>query len=313
MVQAPITAIVTAYRRIAQTLVTLQKLVECSPAPAEILVHVDGNQTECAAAIRGAFPNVRVLLASDNLGPGGGRNKLIRSASCDIVASFDDDSYPLDEDYFGQAFDALEAFPDASVLSAAIYHRAQTIAPPSLEAQWVAHFGGGGCIYRREAFLATRGYLPLAVAYQIEEVDVALQLHASGHRILHTPWLRVFHDNDFAEHSEPHLVAGTLANMGLLVYLRYPPVLWPYGMLQVLNLVRYNIRHRRLAGLISGIARIPRHAWTHRRHRHTLPREVLRSFWALRRNPVPAGRIRLDDRGGVRTPEMSRSPGAGIS
>lgn len=291
LVQSPISAIVTAFKRVSQTLITLQRLFECDPPPAEILTHVDGNETECAEAIRRAFPAVKVVISTENLGPGGGRNKLIRAASQEVVASFDDDSYPLDKDYFARCVAAFQTFPDASVLSASIFHRNQTIEAPNPNARWVGDFVGCGCVYRRDAFLATQGYLPLVVAYQMEEVDVALQLHGLTKKILHAPWLRVFHNTDFSEHSEPRLVAGTLSNLALLIYLRYPMSLWPRGMLQVLNLLQYNLRQGRLQGVISGMVSIPRHAWTHRKHRRPLPRSVLQSFWALRRNPVPAGTV----------------------
>src|ERR1035441_7070867 len=102
MAQTSITAIVTAYQRIDQTLVTVRKLKECVPPPAAIIVHVDGNQTDCAAAIRTAYPGVQVILSESNLGPGGARNILIGASAQSIVASFDDDSYPLDVDYFAR-------------------------------------------------------------------------------------------------------------------------------------------------------------------------------------------------------------------
>src|SRR5262249_35452123 len=80
MSQAQITAIVTAYQRIDQTLGTLKKLRACRPAPEEILVHVDGNQTQCEAAIRRAFPEIKLLRSEKSVGPGGGRNKLVAQA-----------------------------------------------------------------------------------------------------------------------------------------------------------------------------------------------------------------------------------------
>ena len=39
---AEITAIVTAYQRVEQTLTTLTRLKTCCPSPTEICVHVDG-------------------------------------------------------------------------------------------------------------------------------------------------------------------------------------------------------------------------------------------------------------------------------
>ena len=75
-----ISAIVTAYDRIDQTLATLRVIQGCVPAPNEILVHVDGNQVECEKAISEAFEGVRILRTQEQIGPGGGRNKLVEAA-----------------------------------------------------------------------------------------------------------------------------------------------------------------------------------------------------------------------------------------
>src|SRR5438128_390266 len=116
---ARITAIVTAYQRIAQTLATLEKIRACHPAPDEILVHVDGNQAQCKEAISKAFPDVHVLYSETRVGPGGARNKLIVAAKTQWVASFDDDSFPIDMDYFDRVQFLFEKFPAVSILCAA--------------------------------------------------------------------------------------------------------------------------------------------------------------------------------------------------
>src|SRR4029079_19707088 len=97
-----IAAIVTAYERIEQTLATLRVIQNCVPAPDEILVHVDANQAGCKNAIRDAFPSGRILRSDEQVGPGGGRNKLVAAAQCEFIASFDDASYPIDSDYFAR-------------------------------------------------------------------------------------------------------------------------------------------------------------------------------------------------------------------
>src|SRR5829696_5478485 len=105
-----ISAIVTAYERIEQTLATLRVIQSCVPAPDELLVHVDANQMTCENAIREAFPSVRVLRSKEQVGPGGGRNRLVEAAQSEFVASFDDDSYPIDSDYFARALRIFEKF-----------------------------------------------------------------------------------------------------------------------------------------------------------------------------------------------------------
>src|SRR6185369_4964106 len=173
-------------------------------------------------AIRAAFPDVRVLLSEERLGPGGGRNKLMVAATCELVASFDDDSYPIDADYFARALELFDRHPNASLICAALFHRGETIALDARDAQWTADFSGGACVYRRSVFLDAGGYVPLRVAYGMEEVDLALRLHSRGARILTTSWLRVFHDTDLQRHDDAQVTAGSIANVALLTYLRYP-------------------------------------------------------------------------------------------
>jgi GT2 family glycosyltransferase len=282
-----IAAIVTAYERTEQTLATLRVIYNCEPRPAEVLVHVDGNQVCCAEAIRAAFPEVRVLVSGKRIGPGGGRNKLMAAATSELVASFDDDSYPIDSDYFARAVQLFDKHANASVICAALYHRGETIALDARYAQWTADFSGGACVYRRSVFLDARGYVPLPVAYGMEEVDLALRLHARGARILTSSWLRVFHDTDLQRHGDAHVTAGSIANLALLAYLRYPVSLWVVGVGQCVKRVVWLLRHRRVRGICTGVAMIPSHLRANRQHRRPLRYGAVRSYLALRRAPVP--------------------------
>jgi GT2 family glycosyltransferase len=282
-----IAVIVTAYERIEQTLSTLRVIKNCQPPPAEILVHVDGNRVQCAAAIRTAFPDVRVLLSRERVGPGGGRNKLMAAVESDLVASFDDDSYPIDSDYFECALQLLNEQPDAAVICAALYHRGETISLGARSAQWTADFSGGACIYRRDVFLDAGGYVPLPVAYGMEEVDLALRLHSRGARILTSSRLRVFHDTDLRRHSDALITAGSIANLALLAYLRYPVSLWIVGVGQCARRIFWLLRHRRVRGICKGVAVIPMHLCANRRYRMPLKHEAVVSYLALRRAPVP--------------------------
>ena len=288
--QTPITAIVTAYRRTPETFATLERLKTRVPPPDEILVHVDAGGEECLAAVARAYPEIRLLSSETLVGPGGARNKLIAAAKHETVASFDDDSYPIDLDYFARLQELFAAYPEASVITSEVFTRGQKVGASANQNCWVADFIGCGCAYRRSRFLETRGYVPLAAAYGMEEVDVALQLHALGHRVLKASCVRVFHDTDYGAHHSPRLVSGTIANAALLVYLRYPLSAWPRGMLQVGNAVFYAVRHRRWRGVSNGLLRIPAHLLTHRHYRRVVPGKALRSYLALRLKPSPIRR-----------------------
>lgn len=278
-----ISAIITAYDRIEQTLATLKVIQNCAPPPDEILLHVDGNRVACANAIREAFPAVRVLLSHEQIGPGGGRNKLLAEATHGLVASFDDDSYPIDSDFFARVRELFAKHKDASVICAALFHRGETIALDERKAEWTADFCGGACIFRRRAFLEAGGYVPLPVAYGMEEVDLALRLHSGGGKILTSSWLRVFHDTDLQRHGDPGVTAGSIANLALLAYLRYPVSLWSIGVWQCANRVLWLLRHGRHRGIWRGLTMIPAHLIAHRRHRRRLSIRAVRSYLALRR------------------------------
>ena len=281
-----ISAIITAYDRIEQTLATLRVIQNCVPPPDEILVHVDANQVACENAVRDAFPSVRILRSDEQVGPGGGRNKLVGAAQCEFVASFDDDSYPIDSDYFDRAVKLFQQFPDASVICAAVCHLGESIALDTRSAQWTADFLGAACIYRRQAFIDAGGYVPLPVAYGMEEVDLALRLHSRGGKILTTPWLRVFHNNDLRHHAAPEVTAGSIANLALLAYLRYPVSLWAIGAGQCANRLLWLLRHGRYRGIFKGVTMIPAHLRAHHRYRLPLSKRAVRSYLALRRAPV---------------------------
>jgi len=285
-VKLRISAIVTAYERIAQTLATLRVIQGCTPPPDEILVHVDANQRECEQAIRVAFPSVRVLLSEERVGPGGGRNKLVDAAQFEFVASFDDDSYPIDADYFARAGKLFKQFPDAAVICAALYHAGESIGLDERSAHWTADFSGGACIYRRQAFLDAGGYVPLPVAYGMEEVDLALRLHDRGEKILTTRWLRVFHNTDLRHHADPRITASSIANLALLAYLRYPVTLWTVGLGQCANRLLWLLRHGRRRGIVRGVTMIPAHLWSNHRYRLPVSKGALRSYLALRRAPI---------------------------
>lgn len=283
---AGISAIVTACDRVDQTLATLHVIQSCVPAPDEVLVHVDANQVECERAVRETFPNVRVLRSTDQVGPGGGRNKLMNAAQSDCVASFDDDSYPIDSDYFARALKLFEKFPDASVICAALYHTGESIGLDEQRAQWTADFLGGACVYRRGAFLEAGGYVPLPVAYGMEEVDLALRIHSRGGKILTSHWLRVFHNSDLRHHADPRVTAGSIANLALLAYLRYPVSLWGIGVGQCANRLLWLLRHGRRRGILKGLTMIPAHLRANRQHRLPVSKKAVRSYLALRRAPV---------------------------
>ncbi len=285
-ITCPVTAGIPTYQRPDELLETLDKILNCNPRPNEIIIHIDGNDVVTEKALKNRFSDIKIIKSHPNIGPGGGRNKIIAQAQNSIVASFDDDSYPIDKDYFNRLQILFDKLPNAAVIGAKIYHIDEKIETDSSSAEWIANFTGCGCAYRRDIFKLTNGYVCLPLAYGMEEVDVALRLHAMGWGVLSSPWLRVFHNTRLEHHSNPKITAASIANLGLLAYLRYPISFWWFGIGQCFNRIFWLIQHGRIAGIISGIFAIPSLIWRNRKQRQVIPAQELKSYLHLRGNPV---------------------------
>lgn len=281
----PVTAIVPAHRRLAATSKTLRRIEACRPQPDEILIHVDGGQTACADALRVEFPHLKIMASDVALGPGGSRNKLVAAARNELIASFDDDSYPVDLDFFGRVLAVAQIFPDAPVIAASIYHRGEDRPVDSREIAPIDTYVACGAIIKKSDFVAAGGLVPVIIPYAMEEDDLALRLLDGGKNLLFCKWLRVFHDTDLTHHQSPHVTAGIITNLALRAWLRYPIRYWPYGALQIGNRVVWSLRAGRRAGVLQGLLGIPRYLVSYSHYRNTVSAEALRR-WRMMRVPV---------------------------
>jgi hypothetical protein len=229
----------------------------------------------------------------------------LRSAKEELVASFDDDSRPVNSDYFQRAMTAAQTFPEAAVLTATLLDGSEDDPSASGQPAHVATFAGGACVYRKSKFLQTTGYVPLPLAYGMEEVDLSLRLHATGGHVVHVPDLRVVHEaplknvrrivfrglwprlvtaQDPGHRDTREIAAGTVANLALLPFLRYPVLLWPYGAAQCLHKVLELMCNGRTREALAGLWKIPGHLWRHRHERAPLTIAQVRSYLRLRRH-----------------------------
>lgn len=250
--------VIPTWRRPEQLGQVLELLLNCTPPPDEILVHVDAGDTETVPMLEARFKHqVTWHRSLVRQGPGGGRNLLIQQARFPLVASFDDDSWPLDQDFFQTAAELMRRHPKAAVLSGQVTMRGQVAAEITDAIAEVSCYESGACVIRREAFLQTGMYLPLRYAYGMEEADVALQLLDAGWAILKTHKLRVYHDSDLNHHAGPAINAAHITNTALLTFLRYPISSWPLGAAQVANRIRFALRVGRRRGVLAGVLGIP--------------------------------------------------------
>lgn len=263
---------------------TLDRILACRPPPDEVLVHVDAGDEHTTRWLEERFPGVKAHQSAEAVGPGGGRTALLALARNDLVATFDDDSWPIDASYFGALLDAAAAHGDAAVIAARIREGGSELGPPIDRPTDVFTFVNCGCAFRRSALSRTGGFVPLPLAYGMDESDLALRLHAAGYRMIADPALRVCHDTELAHHARPEITAASIRNLALLAFLRYPVSLWWLGCAQVANRLLWLVRNGRRSGVTTGLLTIPGHLWHHRRLRAPVPARAVRSWWRGRRN-----------------------------
>ena len=273
--QVPVSAIMTAWRRPKDLLDSLSVIFQTDPLPAEVLVHLDAGSSITPSMVTEAFPGVKVLTSDIPVGPGGGRTKLIKAATNELVASFDDDSFPDHLDFFAEVNQAAARHPNVAVFAATILENKQLAVDGRPAEEQTFDFVGCGCVYRRSIFLKTSGYVPLPIAYGMEEVDLALRFHAEGVLLLWVPSLRVRHWVNLARYERPDVTAASIANIGLLAFLRYPWTLWPLGLFQCIRRAVWLSGQGRISGILQGFMSIPVHVWQHRNSRETL------GFWQV--------------------------------
>jgi GT2 family glycosyltransferase len=254
MTEIPISVAVPACSRPEKLRATLDHLMACVPPPAEILVHLDGNNAGLRVMIEVEFPEVRLFHSSNLLGPGGARNRLMREARHDWVAHFDDDSYPVDKDYFAVVWKLITDFPETAVFAATI----QPMEQSDPQGLWLdSQYVGCGHVMSRGWFLRTKGYLPLPVAYNLEEVDVSMQLHNLGGCCLHAGSLRVFHDHPVPQREGEDTQVAMMVNTVVFPLLRYPLLLLPQACVSILRRVLRLALHHEWRVLRRSIVCLP--------------------------------------------------------
>ncbi len=280
-----VTAIVPACRRLEPLLTTLRRIQDCDPVPNEIVVHVDGDDEKIVAAVRGFNAGIRILTSGALLGPGGSRNRLVEAAKHELVANFDDDSFPEQPDYFARVQMLAERFPEAAMFSAASHAKEWE----SLQFQQIALPSGCGSVFRKSWFQRIRGFVPLPIAYNMEEVDIGLQLHAVNGMIVHDPLLRVVHDRVPDTEINADMNAQILANTALFPFLRFPIWFWPLGVWSVCRRLQWMIAQGWTKGLRHGLQMIPGRMQQYKTYRRAVSSRTLLSWLKLKRRPKDLG------------------------
>jgi GT2 family glycosyltransferase len=283
----PISVIIPTYNRGMAVLSVLEQIQECDPKPTEIWVHIDLTDGILERELNLRCPNVKVLGSAIRLGPGGGRHRCLVACNTPYAVSFDDDSYPVDTDFFSSVERLFLDHSHVAVFEASVWHRHEHAKVRTKNLVPIPTYIGCGYAIRVAAYRQVRGHLPRQpVSYGMEEMDLSLQLFEVGWHILQAGNLRVFHDTDLKHHQSPEITSGTIANVGLYVFLHYPLVGWGWGIMQMANKIAYCIRMGRIRGICSGLFRIPGDCYCNHKYRKPVAWHTLRRFLRFCRTGV---------------------------
>jgi glycosyltransferase involved in cell wall biosynthesis len=282
--ETPVAVIIPTYNRGGAVISVLEKVLACDPQPAEIWVHIDQNDGVLERHLMERFPGVHTLTSTGRLGPGGGRHRCLLACGVPYAVSLDDDSWPVDADFFAAIEPLFSSYPSAAIFGASIWHRSEAEKRRSNVVRRVASYVGCGHAMRVAAYRDLRGYLARPTAYAIEESDVGLQLFVKGWQAFSADELRVYHDTDRTHHDAAEITASTITNLALLAFLHYPAIDLGRGAAQVANRVAYCLRRGRIPGVASGIGGIVTECYRNRALRAPIRHDVLMEYLRLRQS-----------------------------
>jgi GT2 family glycosyltransferase len=175
---------------------TLGKLRELRPKPDEVLVCADGCTDDTVIMVRNEFPECTLIENRESCGSVFSRDRMLRLSKTEIVVSLDDDSYPIEKDFFARVRVLLAEYPKAAVISfPEIRDDGQSangtktpITPPHL----VSAYPNCAAAMRRDVYLNSPGF-PHFFGHMYEEPDYALQCYGLGYEVRFEPSLRIRH------------------------------------------------------------------------------------------------------------------------
>lgn len=197
--------IITTRNRSHELRRTLNRLFALEPPPDEILVCADGCTDGTAKMVQKQFPSC-VLLANDSArGSVFSRDRLLRAATGDIVASLDDDSYPLDQDFVTQVEELFAEHPEAAVICfPEVRNEGECAHPsksPSAPPHLVSAYAHCAAALRRAVYPQSHGF-PEFFGHMYEEPDYALQCYGLGYVVRFEPSLSIRH-HEARVHRDP--------------------------------------------------------------------------------------------------------------
>jgi len=186
---------ITTHNRLPELRRTLGVVAALSPPPDELLLCADGCDDGTAAYVRDHFPHATLLEHAQPLGSIRSRIELMRAAASDIVASLDDDSYPINSDYIARVRELFAARPHVAVAS---FPQRTDEFPETLAAadfgpsRYAANYVNAAAAFRRSAYLELEGWPP-EFEHAYDESDYTLQCLAAGYAVYYDTGITIRH------------------------------------------------------------------------------------------------------------------------
>ncbi len=201
MSTVPVSLYVPCYNGEAYIGRCLDALLALDPAPDEIMV-IDDGCTDKTVEIVQRYPSVRILSQGVNKGLSAGRNRGLREAKNNLVASVDADVL-VSKDWLGGMMRLIEEFPDASGYGGRLIetvtttlgdrwrcaHLRQEWGPERVKPRFLV---GANTIMRRDDVQAAGGFNE-ALRTNGEDVDLGERLAAAGHYLVYEPSITCYH------------------------------------------------------------------------------------------------------------------------
>lgn len=199
-----ITVVIPSYNRRDSMLVLLADVFKQEHANFEVVVVDDCSPDDSVAAIKEAFPQVRLFVNEKNGGPAVTRNRGITEAKAEIVVGLDSDVTVPDTQCLKKVEQHFEELPQAAGLA---FHLLQPDGVTEDFARWwhpvpiedysdkrfeTPYFSGTGCAFRKSSLLEA-GLYPEILYMHYEEYELAFRLLDTGKTIVYCPEICVIH------------------------------------------------------------------------------------------------------------------------
>lgn len=151
---------------------------------------------EAVAAAIAAVPGVTLIRSERQLGPAGGRNRLLQVAQARWCLALDDDCYPREDFDITEWISKEPQANDPIIIDFSCFCPSDGNLPPAghTRASPTNAFHGGASLLHRQSILNIGGYREFLV-FGLEDTELALRTWASGYQVWVDPKNVVIHEH----------------------------------------------------------------------------------------------------------------------